>query len=448
MSKAGLAYISAVTPCTNPNPPIPVARAVLITIGNELLVGKTVNTNAAWLGQRLTDMGVDVVRNVTIPDVAAVITAELDAALDTGAGLVLLTGGLGATKDDITKKVLAQYFGMNMAVHQPTLERITAYFEMRGRKLNALTATHAQVPDGCLVLDNAVGAAPGMVFHAPGGALVASFPGVPYELKYLFEHGLEPVIRAQLPPQHIRHRTFCTVGVPESNLAQRLRHLEDALPPAITLAYNPTVQVLRLRLTLNCPVEQAASLDPVYDAALADVQQLLALDCYGYEDDTLEGVLGQMLRQRGLTLATAESCTGGAVSARLCSVSGASDYILANVVSYANQAKVQLLGVQEATLAEHGAVSEAVAIEMAQGIRRLSGASIGLSTTGVAGPTGGTVQKPVGTVWIGYADDHTAFARPYRFEADRARNIERSVVSALDLARRHLLESAAGGAEG
>jgi nicotinamide-nucleotide amidase len=410
----------------------------IIAIGNELLIGKTIDTNSAWMGRKLGEIGLSVERVTRIADEGPAIRQSLERAL-AEYSIVLLTGGLGQTKDDITKKVLADYFETPLVEHAATLAHITMIYEMRGRQLNDISRQGAYLPESCFVLPNGVGLSPGMQFDAGNGRVVFSMPGVPHEMQYLMNEHVLPYLSTHYQQDHVAHHTFCTAGIPESSMAQRLKDFEREMPEDMSLAYNPSLSQLNLRLGLRCPRGEAQVRTEVFEAQLERLRYLLGPDCFGEGEDTLEKVLGRILVDKGLTIATAESCTGGAIAARIVSAVGASAYLMGGIVAYDNRIKQEFLGVSVQTLAEHGAVSEATAIAMAEGVRARLGTSIGISSTGVAGPDGGSTEKPVGTVWIGYSDAQQSFARKYLFERDRQRNIERTVATALNVTRKVLL---------
>jgi nicotinamide-nucleotide amidase len=345
---------------------------------------------------------------------------------------VLLTGGLGPTKDDITKKVLARYFGAEQLVqHEPTYLKIKAYFEARGRELNPLSAAMALVPVGATPLENTAGAAPGLMWETPRGQLVVSMPGVPHEMKAILTEHVLPRISERFVQGVVRSQVLRTVGIPESSLQKLIEDIEDALPAQIKVAYNPGLSILDVRLVLQCATDAQPTLEPLYLHAIQRIGERIAAYHYADGNTPLEATIGRLLRSQGATLSTAESCTGGALAASIVRVAGSSEYFQGGVASYSNTAKMHLLGVPESTLAEHGAVSEAVAVALAEGARKQFGTTYALSTTGVAGPDGGSDTKPVGTVWIAVATPAGCTAQRFVFERDRQRNIERAVVTAL-----------------
>jgi nicotinamide-nucleotide amidase len=413
-------------------------RAHLLTIGDELLIGQTTNTNAAWLGEQLTTRGIRVARSVTVGDDASTIRRELERAY-ADATLVVTTGGLGPTHDDLTKEVVADYFDRPLATDDALLAQIRSAYDRRERDMAEKVKDLAEVPDGFDLLDNPVGTAPGLWYQEETGGrerLLAVLPGVPTEMKRIAEASLFPRLEQRSDRRTVTHRTLQTTGIGESDLQAEIGDVSDLLDDEVHLAYLPSTSGVRLRLTSYSDRSDRAAeqLDRLEEVLRERAGQYI----FGTGTDTLEAVLGDMLRSRGLTVATAESATGGYIGHRLTNVPGSSDYYLGGVVAYANSVKVGRLGVSEATLEADGAVSEAVARQMARGVREATGASIGISTTGIAGPGGGTDEKPVGTVWIGYADDETEHAVRQKFLQDRMMNKDLFSTAALDVIRRQL----------
>lgn len=413
------------------------AKVELITIGDEILVGKTQDTNARHIAVKLGEAGLALERITTIADDADTLKRELDAALNRSDG-VISTGGLGATSDDLTRPTLAEYFGGRLVVHRPTHDRISAFLAMRGRKPEGDILKMAEIPDVCEAIDNDAGAAPGMIFRPKPGKIFVALPGYPPEMKYLLKKGAIPALVETLRPGRVRHVVFRTAGVPESTMAERLRDFERQLPPNIRFAYNPSLKALDLRLWACFSDGET---EDAFDAACERMRAAIGDDFFGYGEETLAEAVGKLLKSRGLRLATAESCTGGAVAAEIVAVAGASDYFLGGVTAYSNAAKVELLGVNPDTLAARGAVSEETAVEMAEGAKRRFGADVAVATTGVAGPDGGSDAKPVGTVCIAVAGPDFSLAKTFRFENDRGRNIERTLTAALNLVRKKLLST-------
>jgi nicotinamide-nucleotide amidase len=416
-------------------------KAHILTIGDELLIGQTVDANAAWLGEQFSLLGIEIVRSTTVGDTAHTIHTELDRAFE-DADLVVTTGGLGPTHDDLTREVVADYFGVPLRVNETLMQMLRDYYERRGRSFPEAARKIALVPAGFELMDNPVGTAPGLWYASANDArMIAVLPGIPQEMKAIAEAALLPRLRTRGDLQTVEHRTLLTTGVGESSLQEKVGDLSEYLDDALKLAYLPSTSGVRMRLTAYGDDRAEAQ------SRIKQLEQVLrervGRYIFGTGDDELEAVLGDQLRERGLTVATAESCTGGFVAHRLTNVSGSSDYFVGSVVSYANRVKVEQLGVDPDVLAEHGAVSEPVARQMAQGVRTLLGANIGVSTTGIAGPTGGTPDKPVGTIWVGYADAQGDHARRLQFVKDRTVNKELFSTSALEMIRRQLQRRAA-----
>jgi nicotinamide-nucleotide amidase len=406
--------------------------ATLITVGDEILIGQIVNTNAAWLGERLGLEGISLRRSVSVPDRIADILDELHEAWG-ASDLVLLTGGLGPTHDDLTREALAAYFEAPLVHHAPTMARIEARFAARGRPMPARNRVQALVPEGFDVLDNDHGTAPGL-YVTRSGKHLAALPGVPIEMKHLVEERLLP--RLGRDGRVIRHRTLLTAGVGESSLADEIGDLSPWLDERTRLAFLPSMGTVRLRVTAEG--DDVAEVEARAERFVAHLRARAGRALVGEAPITLEGALGDLLRARGDTLAVAESCTSGHLLDRLTDVPGASEYVLGGIVAYCNFVKTAVLGVHERMLIEEGAVSEAVARRMAEGVRVRMGATYALSTTGVAGPGGGTPDKPVGTVWIGLAGPDGSFARRFQFGPDRRTNKQLAATTAIDLLRRLL----------
>ena len=412
-------------------------KAHLISIGDELLIGQTVNTNAAWIGQQLSMQGIEVVAVTTIGDTEAAIRHALDEAFE-HATLVCTTGGLGPTHDDMTKRVVADYFERDLQENADLMERIRQYYDRSGRSVPDAARQLALVPEGFDLLRNPIGTAPGLWHeNAETDRLLAVLPGVPQEMKGIVEAAVLPRLDARADLQTVQHRTLQTTGIGESSLQEKIGDLVEDLEDALHLAYLPSTSGVRLRLSaFGSDADEA---EARLDAFEARLRERIDTYIFGRGDQQLEAVLGELLRSQGLTIATAESCTGGFVAHRLTNVGGSSDYFIGSVVSYANAVKVNQLGVDPVALQEDGAVSEAVALQMAHGVRRLLGTDIGVATTGIAGPSGGTPDKPVGTLWLGYAAAEGERAVRLQFTQDRQLNKELFSTSALELVRRQVL---------
>jgi len=409
----------------------------IITIGDEILIGQIVDTNSAWMAGELNRIAARVSYIHSISDDGDAIRETLDRALE-DADAVLLTGGLGPTKDDLTKKALADYFGVEFVFHEPTLVWIQALFERIGRPMKA-EALHDQylMPANAVILPNKMGTAPGMWFEHQGKVIV-SMPGVPSEMKYLMRHEVLPKLKARFGGKPIQHRTILTVGEGETIIAGRVAAIEDQLPPHVKLAYLPAVGQVRLRLTGIA--DDAAALEQLLDEQAATITACLSDIVYGFGDTTLEAAIGQMLLARSLTIGAAESCTGGHFSYSLTAIPGASAYFKGAVVAYDNAVKRSLLGVRAETLERYGAVSEQTVLEMAQGARELLQTDLAVSISGIAGPDGGTPEKPVGTIWMAIANKDAVTAPKIVRGKDRLSNIQYATIQALNMVRKLLAE--------
>ncbi len=419
--------------------------AAFLTVGDELLIGQTVNTNAAWLASRLNAEGVDVVRMETVGDSARAITDGLERALE-AADVVVMTGGLGPTRDDITKRAVADHLGLELRRDPEVIRAVEAYFERRGRQMDPANLLIGDVPEGFEPLANPVGTAPGLWGEVERGGrrhVVVMMPGVPREMKAITETAVGPRL-AERRDGVVLHRTLLTAGEGETLISARLGDLDELLGDRLSLAFLPELGVVRLRLTAK-GADQAAA-EAALDRAEATVRERLGDRIAGEGRQTLEEALGLRLLEQGQTLAVAESCTGGSVMAAVAGVPGASRYFVGGVVTYSNEAKWDVLGVSPELIERHGAVSEEVARAMAEGVRARLGAGVAVATTGIAGPTGGSEEKPVGTVWVAVADEAGTTARLFRFGTDRALNIGLATNMALNEVRRRLLpDGAAGG---
>lgn len=414
--------------------------AVLLTVGDEILLGQIINTNAAWLGERLAFAGVDLVRSETVGDTMDAIQRALRRAYQ-DAELVVVTGGLGPTHDDLTKDAVAAYFGVSQTRNPEIEAHLEQRYAARGRALTDLRRTMADVPEGFEPLANPKGAAPGLWGEREvdgRSQMIAVLPGVPYEMKSIWTDSVEPRLR-QRRPGAVVHRTLLTVGRGESDIADDLGDLGEMLGPDVGLAFLPSLGTVRLRVTARGTDRDEAQ--QKIDAAAERIRDRIGDLVFGEGDTTLEQVVGEMLADRGLTIASGESCTGGALSARLTRIPGASQYVRGGVVAYCNSVKSEVLGVSKGDLVDYGAVSGQVALQMAHGVRQRLGADIGISTTGIAGPTGGSVDKPVGTVWLGYATATDERAVRLHLSTDREVNIGLTATLALDLVRRQLLRA-------
>ncbi len=411
-------------------------QATIITIGDEILIGQIVDTNSVSIARRLNAAGIVVHEKCSIGDsreeiIAAIRRAELSSQV------VIITGGLGPTKDDITKKTLAELFHSAMRFDEGVAEHVERMLAERGIAFNALNRSQAEVPEVCTVLHNAHGTAPGMWFE-DAGRVIVSLPGVPFEMEHLMEDEVMPRLKEHFALRQIVHRTLITAGLAESLLAERIEQWEEALPPYLKLAYLPAAGIVRLRLSAYEVEGQAVSEE--IERQFAELRTLIPDYVVGFETATVEEQVHHTLIERRATLALAESCTGGKIASKFTAMAGASAYLLAGVVAYANEAKTNILGVDAELIRRHGAVSEEVARAMAEGVRRLTGADYALSTTGIAGPTGGSAEKPVGTVWFALATPTETIALKHACGTDRGQAIDRATAYAIRLLRDKLQE--------
>ncbi len=411
-------------------------RAELLTIGDEILYGQIVDTNSQWMGAELSKAGIRVVRTTTVGDVATDILKAF-AEAEERADIVLITGGLGPTSDDLTKPCLAQYFDCEMRMHEEALAEVTEFFASRGRALTEINRLQASLPVCCEKVTNRLGTAPGMWFERNGKVFV-SMPGVPHEMKVMMSEIILPKLLRTFRTPVIQHTIIRTVGIGESFLAEKISAWEQSLPSHIRLAYLPGYGEVKLRLTATGRDQQ--TLKDEVGQLVNDLQPLAGEYIYGYGEDTLEVVTGNILRSKKLTLSVAESCTGGYLAHLITSIPGSSDYFAGGIVAYSNDIKINELGVKSETLDQHGAVSEATIREMASLVRSKFNTNIGVATSGIAGPGGGTPEKPVGTVWIAYADDKEVVARKLALSKDRNINIRITAVSVLNLIRKYTSE--------
>lgn len=400
-------------------------RAEIITIGDELLIGQVVDTNSAWMAQRLNEAGIDLYQITSIHDDRRHILAALDEAFSR-ADIVLTTGGLGPTKDDITKHVMCEYFGTTLVEDTRVREHIYNLYRERPEVLNRLTATQWLVPQSANILPNRVGSAPLMLFHK-ADKLLCAMPGVPYEMQVAMDEQILPYINRYLhPAANIIHRTIMVSGISESALAIRLEQYENALPPYIHLAYLPKDGTIRLRLSSYGEATQDEIDEQLQQLSVLVSDYLIATD-----DSPLEVHLGALLKAHKQTIATAESCTGGKLAALLNKHPGSSAFYLGSVVAYSNSVKHSVLSVSQTNLDTFGAVSEQVVREMAEGVRRLCGTDYAIATSGIAGPDGGSPEKPVGTVWLAWATPQGTTAECFHLGKLRDQITDRASTQAL-----------------
>ncbi|XOV67776.1 MAG: competence/damage-inducible protein A [Fluviicola sp.] len=411
-------------------------KVEVISIGDELLIGQTVNTNASWMGTAMREIGADMEYGTIIRDEEKVMHDAFKRAMDR-ADVVLVTGGLGPTKDDITKHVLCDFFDTKLVENEAVLTHVRSFFEVRGRTMLEVNIQQSHLPEKAEVLHNEFGTAPGMWFEENGKILV-SMPGVPYEMRYLMTEHVIPRLQKRFDLDKLYYQTLQTQGIGESYIADKIENIENEVRAAgFALAYLPSPGAVRLRISSRDTEENREKIE----GFMKRIQELMPKHAYGFEGDTLEHVIGELLRSRGETVTTIESCTGGAVAARITSISGASDYFNGSFVTYSNEMKTKLVGVDPAILDDKsiGAVSQETVEQMAEGGRKRLNATYGVALSGIAGPTGGTEAKPVGTVWIAIAGPNGVFSKKCLFESNRERNIQRSVLTALNLLRCEIL---------
>jgi nicotinamide-nucleotide amidase len=409
-------------------------NAHILTIGDELLIGQVINTNQAFIAERLNSIGVDVAFMSTVGDTMDAVVGALRTGWESSA-VTVVTGGLGPTHDDITRNAVCAFFRTDLVPNEEVRRHIGELTKARNLPWTAAAEDQSLVPRGADVLPNPVGTAPGLRFSEKGKIMFV-LPGVPYEMKEMIDGSVIPFLAPLAGEQVIRHRTLLTTGIPESFLAAQLGNLNQLLGGA-SLAFLPSPAGVRLRITVHGG--SAAEADGTVRDVEGRIRAKVSRYIYGTDEEDLETVLGRMLAGRKLTIAVAESCTGGLIAHRLTNVSGSSAYFERGVVTYSDASKTELLGVPAETIGTHGAVSRETAELMASGIRKTARTEIGLSTTGIAGPAGGSPSKPVGTVWIGIADGRGTLALKFNFGEGRARVKERASQAALELVRRRLL---------
>ena len=411
-------------------------KAQIITIGDEILIGQIVDTNAAYISRALNSVGVVVTERLSIGDDRDRIIEALDTSLSQ-CDMVITTGGLGPTKDDITKKTLAEYFNSELVCDKEVYAHVKKMLEERGIEFNELNQGQALVPACCTVLPNMKGTAPGMWFERDG-KVVVSLPGVPFEMEALMQEEVLPRLAEHFSLKQIVHRTMITTGLAESMLAKRIEAWENALPPYIKLAYLPSPSQVRLRLSAY--EVDGRKVGEEIDRLFSQLEKIIPQYVVGYQNESIYTSVHKMLLRKGLTLATAESCTGGAIAAHFTSQAGASGYFLCGVVSYSNEAKHNVLGGDMSDIERYGAVSRPVVEQMAEGARRISGADYAVATSGIAGPTGGTPDKPVGTVWMAVATPSGVRSQVKILGSAREQVIERAASTVMAMLRDAIIE--------
>jgi nicotinamide-nucleotide amidase len=417
-------------------------KAEILTIGDEILIGQITNTNSVWIAQQLNLSGIQVVHMASVSDNESAIEEAFETAM-TRADVVFITGGLGPTKDDITKKTFAKFLGTELEIDEDVLKDVTSFFTKRNKEVNEVNRQQALVPKGCVVIRNVNGTAPGM-WMKKHNTIFISMPGVPYEMKAMVSDVILPKLKKENDLPHIYHRTVLTQGIGESALAEIIEKWEDELHSKdIKLAYLPQPGIVRLRLS-----SQGTDLTALKDKVDRETEKLTPLiekyiygfENYGEEMPTLEKIVSDLLRERKETLSLAESCTGGYISSLITSLSGASEIYRGGMVTYSNEAKHELLGVSKTVLDTAGAVSRECVEQMASGVLSRFGADYSIAVSGIAGPSGGTADKPVGLVWIAVAGKEKVLAMKFQFGDHRQRNILMTSNTALNLLRKFILK--------
>jgi nicotinamide-nucleotide amidase len=411
-------------------------KAEIITIGDELLIGQTIDTNSAWIGSQLSMAGFDIQRKTSIHDNRSDILKALSEAAGK-ADVIIITGGLGPTSDDITRQTLCEFFGTKLVLNREVLEMIEKMMLRRKIPMNENNRKQAEVPEACKVLKNRAGTAPGLWFEKDRSIFI-SMPGVPYEMKTIMADHVLPRLMKRFRSQAIIHKNIMTYGAPEARLAEMLKEFEAALPENIRLAYLPSFGVIKLRLTGTGKDREI--LKKQVEEQVRNLSSVIPDLIFSEKEDTFESVLGLLLLERKETMCTAESCTGGNIAHMITTIPGSSYYFKGSVVAYSNAVKEKLLGVEGKIIEEEGAVSEPVVRAMAEGARRLLNTDYALATSGIAGPEGGTDEKPVGTLWIAAASANGTYSEQYTYGGDRITNIMRFSNAAMNLLRKQIIK--------
>ncbi len=405
-------------------------KASIITIGDEILIGQTIDTNSAWMAERLNLRGIDIHQIISISDqendIIDTVTYQWDKV-----DLILVTGGLGPTRDDITKKTLADYFGTGLFFDQGLFDRISTFFNQRNIPMSDAHRLQCYMPEGAIQLQNDMGTAPGMLFQKDSKYLI-SMPGVPYEMKWIFENSLRPHLDSLVNDDlQIVHKTIKTAGIGESRIADKIQDIIDQWPPYISMAYLPSTAMVKLRLTAKHKDNKSDEIDTWSDKIVDRLGSIV----YGYNDTSIESALQALFIEKGFTLSLAESCTGGKIASQLVNIAGASAYLVGGTVAYSNEVKMKELNVSQETLGNHGAVSELCVREMVLGAISKYNTDLALAVSGIAGPGGGTADKPVGTVWIAWGNEKNILTKKLQLTKNRSLNIQRTTYIAINLLR-------------
>ena len=409
-------------------------KVAIITIGDELLIGQTINTNLTWLGKTLEEAGLSVIQSTTVQDREDAIIKALDNLLK-DFDLVIITGGLGPTNDDITKATLAKYFNRKMVLNRKVLERVQQIFSNRKMEMPPSNIQQAVLPEGIIILDNIMGTAPGMWFES-NNKIIISLPGVPYEMKYLTTNEVIPLLKSRFDLSTNYYQTLMIQGIGESSLAELIKEWEDRLTnDNLHLAYLPSPGILKLRLNSINNEPEIQKINSYFEELKTKFPQYV----YGENEISIFEVVGELLKKKNASLGTIESCTGGDIARSFVKFPGSSDFFIGGLITYSNALKIKLAHVDPKILEDNGAVSEEVAKEMAIGGQKQLGVDYAIAVTGIAGPDGGTEDNPVGTVWIAVASPEKVVARHFLFGDDRRRNIEKAKLAAVNLLRKVIL---------
>jgi nicotinamide-nucleotide amidase len=408
-------------------------KAEIISIGDEIMYGHTIDSNSAFISQRLADLGIEVVYQTSVGDEVNRIVEAINQARQR-VNLIITTGGLGPTHDDVTMKGIVKAFKKNLVFHPEILEKIKQRYEKRGIEMPQINQNQALIPQGAKFFDNAVGSAPGILIQEEKITFIA-LPGVPREMQYLMDNEVLPFLSKQKIAKNIIHQKIRTTGIVESALYEKV---EDVVKESkdVNIAFLPGFQGVDIRLTVSARDEKSGKI--LIEQVQQKIMDRIYEFVYSTDSESQEELVGRLLREKKMKLAVAESCTGGLLAAKITNIAGSSDYFDRGVVTYSNQAKTQSLGVPEEMMKKHGAVSQQVAEAMAKGVVKISGAEVGVGITGIAGPTGGTTEKPVGLVYIGIANKQKAWVEKFLFGDDRQIIRERSSYAALNMIRLHL----------
>ncbi len=406
--------------------------ADILTIGDEILIGQVTDSNSAFIAEKLNQLGIKVRQILSVSDTEDAITGVVNSSIE-HIDLLIMTGGLGPTNDDITKSALSKHFNSTLVRDQRALEKIGQYLKSRGISATERILSQADVPENCQVLQNSHGAVPGMLFKSNNGAVVISLPGVPYEMKAILTEEVIPWLKSNFTLPARLQKTFLVTGDSEAAVADRLEDFEKNMPDNASLAYLPSPGQLRIRLSITGKEQKSVEQQFVRYCSLLENE--LGENVFGYDNDTLESVIGSLLAEHSFTLSTAESCTGGNIAKQITGIPGASEYFIGSIVAYSNDIKKNILGVRSEELSQHGAVSKEVVVQMAEGVKKLMKTDFAIAVSGIAGPTGGTDEKPVGTVWIAIATPKSTKASKYWFGKHRGRTVVRATLEALNFLR-------------